>query len=57
MLVSYGIMRAAATALGDEETADLAGEHLDSLESTMDELTVLIPAVVETELTSAEGAE
>ena len=57
VLVTYGILRAAASAGGDEQTSDLAGDHLDALESTMDELTVLIPAVVEIELANPEQVD
>ncbi len=56
LLVTYGVLRVTAATLGDDASADLAGDHLDAIETTADELTVLIPAVVEAELAEATAA-
>ncbi len=54
VIVSYGILNAAAAANGDDQTADLAVGHLDELAPLLDELMVIIPEVVLREFGGAE---
>ncbi len=53
--MTYGILNAAAAAVGDEQTADLAAGHLDELAPLLDDLMVVIPEVVTRELSGPEA--
>jgi ferritin-like metal-binding protein YciE len=57
VIVSYGILNAAAAALGDEQTAELAVGHLDELAPLLDDLMIVIPEVVARELDEPEAGE
>ena len=54
VIVSYGVLNAAAAAQDDAQTADLACDHLDGLVSLLDELRIVLPEVALREFSLAE---